>query len=282
MATFYNQASLSYAGQVTNSNVTEGEVLDAFSITKTAISSAYCPGGGLAYVVTLTNTGTEAATNVSVTDDLGAYTTAGGITVTPLDYTAGSLLYYQNGVLATGATAEAGPPLVISGITVPAGGTVTLIYEATANAYAPLQSGSGITNTATASGCEGSGSSTTVTVRDNAELSIAKSMCPEQVNCGGEITYTFIIQNSGNIPVIATDDLIVSDTFTPPLADVTVTLNGVTLTEGTGYTYDPVTGEFTTLNGAVTVPAATFSTVPETGIVTVTPGVAVIVVKGNL
>ena len=27
MATFYNQASLSYAGQVTNSNVTEGDDL---------------------------------------------------------------------------------------------------------------------------------------------------------------------------------------------------------------------------------------------------------------
>ena len=157
-----------------------------------------------------------------------------------------------------------------------------MIYEATANAYAPLQSGSGITNTATASGCDGSGSSTTVTVRDNAELSIAKSMCPEQVNCGGEITYTFIIQNSGNIPVIATDNLIVSDTFTPPLADVTVTLNGVTLTEGTGYTYDPVTGAFATLNGAVTVPAATFTIDPQTGNYVTTPGTATLVVEGTI
>ena len=282
MATFYNQASLSYAGQVTNSNVTEGEILDAFSITKTAINRSYCPGGSLAYVITLTNTGLEAATNVTVTDNLGAYTTAAGITVTPLEYNDGSLLYYQNGVLAAGATVTPGPPLLISGITVPAGGTVTLIYSATANAFAPLESGSSITNTATSSGCGEASATATVTVRDGVELTIAKTICPDSVNCGGEITYTFIIQNTGNIPVVATDNLTVSDTFTHPLANISVTLNGNTLAEGTGYSYDTVTGEFRTLDGAVAVPAATFSTDPTNGVVTVTPGVAVITVKGTL
>ncbi len=282
MATFYNQASLSYAGQVTNSNVTEGEVLDALSITKTAIGTGYYRGGGIAYVITLTNTGSEDAVNVSVTDNLGTYTTPGGASVTPLEYSVGSLLYYQNGVLTVGATAQAGPPLVISDITVPAGGTATLIYEAIVNAFAPLESGSTITNTATASGCEEASASATATVRDGVELTIAKAICPDSVNCGGEITYTFIIQNTGNVPVVATDNLIVSDTFTPPLANITVTLNGTTLTEGTGYSYDTVSGEFRTLDGAVAVPAATFSTDPETGVVTVTPGVAVITVRGTL
>ena len=111
-------------------------------------------------------------------------------------------------------------------------------------------------------------------------LSIAKSVCPEFVAGCDEVTYSFIIQNGGNISVEATDDLIVSDTFSPALTNLTVTLGETPLTEGVDYTYDPETGVFTTLPGAITVPAATYLRDPVTGIVTTTPGVAILTVSG--
>jgi hypothetical protein len=37
MATFYNRATLSYNGRLTNSNQTEGELLETLGVTKTAI-----------------------------------------------------------------------------------------------------------------------------------------------------------------------------------------------------------------------------------------------------
>ena len=117
-------------------------------------------------------------------------------------------------------------------------------------------------------------------VRSFTALSIAKSVCPDTVSSCEEITYTFIIQNAGNEAVAATDGLVVSDSFSPILSNLAVSLNGTPLAEGTGYTYDETTGLFTTEAGQITVPAATFTRDPATGIVTTTPGVAVLTVTG--
>lgn len=95
MASFTNMATLSYNGSQINSNVVTGELLDALTVTKTAVSGSYRPGDTVTYVVTLTNTGT-ALTGLTLTDDLGGYT-AGGQTVYPLAYEAGTLHYYTGG-----------------------------------------------------------------------------------------------------------------------------------------------------------------------------------------
>ena len=50
----------------------------------------------------------------------------------------GTAKYYINGVLQPAPAATAGPPLVINGITVPAGGNLVIVYEAEVNPYAPL------------------------------------------------------------------------------------------------------------------------------------------------
>lgn len=285
MATFYNQATLSFGGRVTSSNITEGEIVSGLTLTKTAITENYGPGDGIVYAITLTNAGTTDVTGISVTDDLGAYTLPGGTTsLVPLTYVDGSLLYYQNGTPAATPDVTAGPPLVIGEITVPAGGNVLLIYEARANDLAPLSAGSSIFNTATIGGtdCEASGDTAEVPTREEPILSIAKAICPATVSCGQEITYTFIIQNTGNTPVATTDNLTVSDTFTPALSDIEVTLNGTALTEGVGYTYNEETGNFATIEGAIPVPAATFNRDVESGVVTTTPGVAIITVTGTI
>lgn len=284
MATFYNQATLSFAGRVTNSNITEGELVSGITLTKAAITTDYGPGDRIAYAVTITNADNVAKSGLTLTDDLGAYTIPGDTSVlVPLTYNNGSLIYYQNGVIQATPTVTAGPPLTVSGIDIPAGGNVILLYEATANAFAPLDSGATITNTASVSGttgCEPISVSTQVETRDEPNLSIAKAVCPQALTCGDEVTYTFIIQNSGNTAVVATDDLIVSDTFNPILTGITVLLNGQPLEATTGYVYDEATGAFTTVAGAITVPAATYARDPVTDAVTTTPGVAVLTVTG--
>ena len=160
-----------------------------------------------------------------------------------------------------------------------------IIYEARANEFAPLDENAVIENTVTATGenvCEDLSATADVPTRDEPNLTISKAICPETITCGDEVTYTFIIQNTGNVPIVATDNLIVTDVFNPALSNITVKLNGTTLTEGVDYSYNSVTGEFSTLNGAITVPAATFTRDPITGVITVTPGVAIITVTGNI
>lgn len=286
MATFFNQATLNFGGRITNSNITEGEIVSGVTLTKNAVSTDYGPGDGIVYALTLVNADSVARTGITLTDDLGAYSLPGGTTeFVPLTYVEGSILYYQNGVLQEAPTVTAGDTLVISGIEVPAGGNVIILYEARANSFAPLSAGSSIFNTVSAGGegvCESLGDSAEIPTRDEPILSIAKAITPDTVVCGDEVTYTFIIQNTGNTEVVATDDLTISDTFNPLLTGITVTLNGEALVEGTGYTYDEATGVFTTLPGAIPVPAATFSRDPVAGIVTTTPGVAVITVTGTI
>ena len=284
MATFYNQASLTIGGKVTNSNVTEGEVLTQVTITKTPLTTDYGPEDNVVYAVTITNNGTSAVSDITITDDLGAFT-FGTLNIVPLTYVDGTVRYYINGLLQPAPTVTPGPPLAISGINIPAGGVAMIIYEARANEFAPLDENAVIENTVTATGenvCEDLSATADVPTRDEPNLTISKAICPETITCGDEVTYTFIIQNTGNVPIVATDNLIVTDVFNPALSNITVKLNGTTLTEGVDYSYNSVTGEFTTLNGAITVPAATFTRDPITGVITVTPGVAIITVTGNI
>ena len=74
MATFTNQATLSYNGNSTNSNITVGELLQVLSATKTAISENYTTNSGIVYAITLVNSGSTALNGLTLTDNLGAYT----------------------------------------------------------------------------------------------------------------------------------------------------------------------------------------------------------------
>lgn len=284
MAVFYNQATLSYGNNVTNSNIVTGELLEVLSVTKTSLGNEYSTGNDVVYVVSIVNSGAVAFTDVTVTDDLGAFPFGAG-TLTPLDYVSGSVVLYVNGVLQTAPSVTAGPPLVIDGLTIPAGGTALLLYRTLPNNFAPLSVGSTITNTATVTG---GGISTpltashTIGASEAPLLTISKSMCPTTVVENGTLTYTFVIENLGNTPAVATDNLTVTDTFSPILGNLAVTLDGVALTEPADYTYNAATGEFATVSGRITVPAATYTTDPVTGAVTVTPGVAVLRVSGTV
>lgn len=101
MATFTNQATLTYNGQTTISNVTVGELTETLTAAKTAVVPTYGTDGRVTYILSLVNSGTAPLTGLTITDDLGGYTFNAG-TVYPLSYTAGSVRYYQNGVLPGG------------------------------------------------------------------------------------------------------------------------------------------------------------------------------------
>ncbi len=286
MATFTNQATLSYNGRLTNSNITTGELLDAVSMTKTAISTSYGENDSVVYAINIVNTGNTPINNVIVNDNLGAYTVGTlptTTTVYPLDYVDGSAKLFINGILSTAPAATAGPPLVFSGFNIPTGANATLIYEATPNSFAPIGQTDSITNTATltADGVTAITDAATLPAGVGADLTITKALSPAVVTDNNELTYTFIIQNTGNAEV-AGDDVIVTDTFNPILNPITVTYNGTAWAEGTNYTYDETTGEFATLPGQITVPAATYTQDPTTGVITRSPGVVVISVTGTV
>lgn len=283
MATFTNQATLRYNGNVVNSNITTGELLEVLSATKTAVINNYSQGSDITYVINIVNSGTLPFTGIFLNDNLGEYT-FGTDTLVPLNYVNGSAQYYLNGVLQPAPVVTAGPPLVISGLTIPANGVATIIYVADANQYAPLDLEGVISNTAVVSG----GGITPITVTETvtaergAKLTISKSICPTTVTENGRLTYTFVIQNVGNEPAVATDDVTVTDTFNPILSGLTVTYNDVAWTENINYVYSETTGEFATNAGQITVPAAEYTQDPVTGEWIIEPGVSVITVTGTV
>ena len=284
MATFQNQATLSYAGNVTTSNVVTGELQQTVSVSKYAVPETYATGEVLTYVVSLVNSGSAPLTDLTVTDDLGAYT-QGTETRVPLDYVEGSLSYYLNGIRqATPAVSDTNP-LTVTGITVPANGNAFLVYQARVNEFASPATGGAVTNTVTVRGAGLPApitASETVTAASEAFLTIGKSLNPTSVAEGDRLTYTFVIQNFGNTPVVATDNATVTDIFDPILSDLVVTFNGAVWTEGTVYNYNEATGEFTTVPSGILVPAATYTQNPATGAWTVVPGVSTLTVVGTV
>ncbi len=284
MATFSNQATLTYNGNTTNSNIAFGELLEVLAATKTAVEGTYAPGDLVTYVVTLRNTGTTALTGLTLTDDLGGYT-FNGATVYPLTYEAGSIQVFNDGVLQPAPAVTAGPPLGITGISVSPGGDTVVIYQARANGFAPPEATGTIVNTATVTGGGLTAAVTatqTLPVGAEPSLTINKSISPAQVSDNDRVTYTFVIQNSGNVPVDAGDNAAITDTFDPILTALAVSFEGATWTQGVQYTYNEATGLFATIPGQITVPAATYTQDPTTGAYTINPGVVTLTVTGTI
>ncbi len=280
--TFYNTATLSYNGVTTVSNTVTGEISDNLTVTKTALTETYTAGALMTFTVNLVNAGATDLTALTVTDDLGTYTFEGG-SATPLTYAEGSAQYFVGGVPQAGPAVSAGPPLVFTGVGVPAGGNASIVYQATVNEFAPLDVGSEITNTVTVTGdalAAPASAQATVAVENEPLLAIAKAVSPAAVTAGGTLTYTFTVTNTGNTAADATDNVSVTDVFAPELSDITVTLDGTPLSAGTGYTYSA--GNFGTVPGVITVPAATYAQTAATGAVTVTPGTSVLTVAGTV
>ena len=284
MATFQNQATLSYNGLSTTSNIAVGELLEELSVTKAAVYDRYEAGDTVAFVVSLVNAGTTDVTDVTVSDNLGQYA-FGATDLVPLDYVPNTVRYYQNGVLQPTPAVVSGPPMQVSGLTVPAGGNAMVVYEAAVNNFAPLDVSGSVVNTASVSGVGIAApidATATILPDSRPQLTISKSLSPTTVTENGQITYTFVIQNSGNVATDAGDNVIVRDTFNPILDPIAVTIDGVGRNAGNDYTYAPATGVFETGPTAFTVPAATYTQDPTTGEWITNPGTTTITVTGTV
>ncbi len=281
MAIFTNRATVSYNGTQISSNTAQGEIIDPLSVRKYVINESYVPGDVITYVAVIDNTSDTELTGVSLADDLGAYT-FNGDTVYPLTYSDGSLKYFTDGTLQADPTVTSTSGLSVTGLTVPANGEAMLIYQATANSYAPLGTGNNITNTIYAASADGTRTETASaqTAADTAaQLNVTKSISPVPVNDGSPVTYTFVIQNTG---ATEAQGVVLSDLFDPLLSDITVTYNGASWTGTDNYTYDEATGQFTTAADAITVPAATYTQDTATGEWSVTPSSVTLTVTGTI
>jgi uncharacterized repeat protein (TIGR01451 family) len=159
-----------------------------------------------------------------------------------------------------------------------------LVYSATANQFAPIGAGNTIVNTATVSGGNLSTPlilTDTVTAESEARLTITKSISPSVVTENGQVTYTFVLQNTGNQEATTADAISIYDVFDPALSGITVTLNG-TVWDASNYTYNEATGEFQTVAGNITVPAATYTQNPTTGAWMINPGITTVTVTGTI
>lgn len=57
MASFTNFATLSYNGGTTNSNTVTGELLEALTVTKTAVVKNYAANDKITYIISIVNSG---------------------------------------------------------------------------------------------------------------------------------------------------------------------------------------------------------------------------------
>ncbi len=282
MARFTNYATLTYSGGTTDSNTVTGELLETLSMTKTALPERYRPGDRVSFVVSMVNSGNLPLTNLTLTDQLGSYS-LGSATLYPLAYEENSLRLFSNGVAQTPPAVASTAPLTITGITVPAGGNVQLIYQSTVTAFAPLGTEATVTNQVTATGGISNPvtASTTIGNASAVDLQVTKALSPTAVAENGQITYTFVIANRGSIPAGTADQAVLTDTFNPRLTNLTVTYNTAAWTAGVNYSYDAATGLFTTLPGQITVPAATYIQNTD-GTWSTTPGTATVTVTGTI
>ena len=283
MAQFTNFATLSYNGATLSSNTVVGELLEPLTVAKSAAAQEYAPGEDLAYIITLSNTSAADLTGLTVTDDLGGYS-FGTETVYPLAYQPGTLRLFVNGAQQAAPAVTAGPPLTVTGLSVPAGGSAVIVYEAAPTAYASPAPGAEITNTASVTGAGLSApltASATLPAAAGPVLRISKALSPAVLHAGEELTYSFLIENSGGAPVTAEGTLVLADTFQPALSGISVALDGAAWAKTTNYTYDEATGVFSTVAGQLTLPAAQFTQGAD-GAWTVTPATALLTVTGTL
>ena len=234
--------------------------------------------------MSIVNSGSVSYSDLTLIDNLGEYTFGMGTRI-PLTYVANSVYYFLDGVLQPAPVVTDASPLTITGIDVPAMGNTLVIYQVRVNEFAPVDTNGAITNTVSITGTDTTvniTASTTIFSEDSVLLSITKSISPSTVPENGRITYTFVIQNTGNTPAVATDNVMITDDFDPILENIAVTLNGTTLIEPTQYTYNEATGLFRTVAGVITVPAATYMQDPVTGIWVVNPGTATLTVTGTV
>lgn len=172
------------------------------SINKAASASSVTRGDALTYTITVQNTGSAAAQNVSVTDNLPNL--------------ANGTLAIGNITTSQGTCSTSGDTVTCQLGTVNANSTVTITIPVTVGLVTNFCSSSTtLSNVATvlAAGMSSKTSqpaTTTVNCPGTANLNIQKSASTSQVTRGGTLTYTIAVNNGGTVAaqnVVVTDNL---------------------------------------------------------------------------
>ncbi len=212
------------------------------SKTSSAAGAPVAPGQTIGYTIAITNTGSLAETNATITD-----------TMTNATLVPGSVRV--NGAAASDAVISAHAPF---GSIAP-GATTTITYSATVNTAASL--GVAVTNSATAGGDQGcSGSSCTAASASDTiaapSLTVHKLLdggLRETVVPGQRVVYTMTVTNTGAVPALGA---VVTDNVPA----------GITPIAGTVELGGAIDASATVQGQVVTVP---LSTIPPSGTVTV-------------
>lgn len=285
MPTIENFATVRYTSggvpATTVSNIAQIDLASSVTFDKRTVGSTYSEGDTVTYILTVSNTSSNPLNTVSITDNLGTFTSQTG-ELTPLTYVGPAILLVDGQDASANLTTDSSVPsqLVFTIPALAAGATANIIYTARVNEFAPLELDSTIVNDATLttdSDCADGSASATVTVAPAADVSIFKQMSPNPVVCGDTVTYTIRLYNYGNIDA---ENVQLTDVFDPIPTNITVSRNGVLL-EGTAYSYE---------NGTLTVPATQTDTIPAatftrdatTGEVVITPGTVEYVITGTI
>ncbi len=211
------------------------------SITKTASATSVTRGEQLTYTIVVSNTGTQAAQNVTVTDNLPNLN-AGSLTV--------------NSTHSTIGTCSSNDPVNCNIGTLNAGQSATITIVVTVgSATTSCSNSTSIMNTATVSSSN-AGSQTSTGVQTNvncpgtANLAITKTASASSVTRGDTLTYTITVQNTGSA---AAQNVSVTDNL-PNLANGTLALGNITTSQGSCTTSgDTITCQLGTLNASSTV-----------------------------
>ena len=283
MPTIENFATVRYTSggvpATTVSNIAQIDLASSVTFDKRTVGSTYSEGDLVTYIMTVSNTSSNPLNTVSITDDLGTFTSQTG-EITPLTFVGPAILLVDGQDVSANLTTDSTQTsqVVFSIPALAAGATANIIYTARVNEFAPLELDSTIVNNATLttdSDCADGNASATVTVAPEADVSIFKQMSPNPVVCGDTVTYTIRLYNYGNIDA---ENVQLIDVFDPIPTNITVSRNGVLL-DATAYLYE--NGTLTVPPTATdTIPAASFTRDATTGEVVVTPGTVEYVITG--
>ena len=257
------------------SNVVTTNLLDSYSIIaqKDSANSSFRAGENITYLVTVTNTGTQPLYNVQISDDLAAG---------QLTYLAGSALVIDGSTTVAITPVSTAPLVLIAADVLNSGESVTVLYVARVAASIP-DSVLTLTNTANVQANEGSAEGAVIEVvpaptvtlnrADYAQVEVVKSVDKAVISSGDTLTYTFTLENTGNIPAT---DVVITDALPTGFVITSITSQTgsvITVFNESDYTVDASNIlTLPTSDVSITVPAAT-----EAG-----AGVTVVTVVGTV
>lgn len=286
----YNTASLSFEcgtqkGFV-SSNIAVTTMQEAVSVSKTSLSESYFQSSEIPFIIEITNNGFEEIKNLTVQDNLGSYTlkqSICGSKFTPLTYIGPSLLYIAGKFSSNLTPTTLQNKIEFKIESIPAKSTALIIYKTTTNEFSPLALDSEITNTVTVTSENLSNikeASSTVKVKNSADIKIIKNMSPNPVLAGEKITYSFSLYNYGNTEAT---NVVLTDTLSPFPSNISVKLDSNDL-QTTHFSY--IDGNLTIPSAnsdlSISIPAAKFIQNNITGLISVKPGITTITVSGQI